>query len=75
MEWSTWDKYGKFNDTPPGVVRFSEDWEYSQRIRKDGFKVATVLPPLIYPTGVTDSFGKVTPGSELFPRPEGVIVE
>jgi hypothetical protein len=75
MTWDVWDKYGKFCDTPPGKVRQSEDWNYSQRIRNDGFKVASILPPLIWNTGITDSFGVPLPGAELIERPKGVIVE
>lgn len=75
MTWETWRRYGYFNETPPGAVRMSEDWEYCQRIRNDGFKVATVLPPLIYTTGLTDTHGKLVLGSELIEKPEGVIVE
>jgi hypothetical protein len=75
MTWDVWDKYGKCNDSPPGMVRMGEDWEYSQRIRKDGGKVASILPPLIYNCGVTDSFGVAVPGLENVERPEGVIVE
>ena len=75
MTWEVWDKYGKCNDSPPGMVRMGEDWEYSQRIRKDGGKVASILPPLIYNCGMTDSFGVAVPGLENIERPEGVIVE
>jgi len=78
MEWSTWDKYGPFKETPPGMVRMSEDWEFCQRIRNDGFKVATVLPPLICNTALTDTNGQKVPGWELIekePLPEGAFRE
>jgi len=76
--WEDWLKYGPFPATAPGHVCQSEDWVMSQRIRNDGKQVASVYPPLICSTGITNSFGEHIPGYEIValePHPEGVIVE
>jgi hypothetical protein len=77
MSWDVWDRFGPFCDTPVDRVCMSEDHEFSQRIRKAGYKVGVVDPPLIVSTGITNTFGEKVPGWELVKAqcPEGVICE
>jgi GT2 family glycosyltransferase len=72
--WEDWERFGPFDQTPPGRVRMSEDFAVSQKIAAAGYKVGSIYPPLIYNTGVTDSFSEPIPGAELIERPEGVLV-
>lgn len=76
MEWGTWDKYGPF--LPSAEVNGSEDWEYCQRIRRDGGKVGVVEPALVVNCGITSSDGRLCPGAaHLWEQqiPDGVILE
>ena len=63
LTWDTWDKYGKLMDNARGV-RQSEDWEYCQRIRNDGYRVGVVYPHVVINNGVVDTFGERIPGAE-----------
>jgi GT2 family glycosyltransferase len=74
MQWDTWEKYGPFLDNAKGV-RMSEDWEWDQRVIKDGCLVGTLSPSVIVDTGRTDTFGVTVPGAELIPDVEGVWVQ
>lgn len=76
MEWGAWEKYGPF--LPSAEVNGSEDWEYCQRIRRDGGKVGVIEPALVVNCGITSSDGRLCPGAaHLWGQdiPEGVIVE
>lgn len=76
MEWETYDKYGPFE--PSTTINGSEDWDYSQRIRKAGGKVGAVTPALVVNCGVISSDGKPCPGAvTLWEQeiPPGVILE
>lgn len=76
MEWRTWDTYGAF--LPSVEVNGSEDWDYSQRIRKAGFKVGALAIPVVINCGITSSNGKLCPGASMLYEqkiPMGVIVE
>lgn len=53
----TWDKYGKLADNSLGTGK-SEDWEYCQRVRNEGFKVGCVQPQIIAHTGMTNTEGE-----------------
>lgn len=77
MDWSVWDKYGPFCQTPPGKVCQSEDVDFARKINADGFKLGVVSPALVVNTGITNSFGEKIPGWEavLKEAPPGVIVE
>src|SRR5580765_536660 len=77
MKWEVWDKYGPFDDTPPGRVRMSEDVAFTNKIRAAGGRIGVVNPPLAVNTGITDSFGEKIPGWELVKKecPLGVYVE
>jgi GT2 family glycosyltransferase len=77
MRWEVWDKYGPFCDTPVDKVCQSEDVDFTNKIRADGFKIGVVSPALIVNTGITNSFGEHIPGWEMVrdEAPAGVIVE
>lgn len=77
MTWEVWDKYGPFNDTPPGRVCMGEDVLFGNRIKEDGGKLGVISPPLMVNTGITNSFGDPIPGAELVKAqcPEGVFCE
>lgn len=77
MEWDTWDKYGPFSDSNRNEERKimgSEDWAFCQKIIQDGFKVASVEPELVIPTGKTNTYGDLATGSETFKDFSGVFV-
>lgn len=77
MSWETWDKYGPFCDTPIDKTCQSEDVDFTNRIRKDGFKLGVVTPHLVHATALKNTFGEPGPGWELVKAqcPEGVICE
>lgn len=63
LKWDTWDRYGKLMDNARGV-RQSEDWEYCQRIIKDGYRVGVVYPHVVINNGIVDTFGERIPGAD-----------
>lgn len=71
MEWSTWDRFG------PLVEEKEHDQEFCNRVRKAGFKVGKLNPPVVVNTGLTDSLGKHIPGYEHIKKeiPIGVYYE
>ena len=71
LEWETWDKYGKLMDNARGV-RQSEDWEYCQRIRNDGFEVGVVFPHVVTNLGLIDTFGDEIPGAQQVREQQGM---
>lgn len=77
MSWSTWDKYGPFCDTPIDKTCQSEDIDFTNKIRKDGFRLGVVTPHLVHATALKNTFGEPGPGWELVKAqcPEGVICE
>ena len=77
MRWEVYDKYGPFGTTPVDRVCMSEDVEFCNRIRADGFKVGVVHPHLVTATAITNTFGEKIPGWELVKAqaPEGIIIE
>ena len=46
LDYETWDKYGKLADNSLGTGK-SEDWEYCQRIRNDGYKVGCLKNQIV----------------------------
>lgn len=64
LRWSTWDFYGTLMDNARGV-RQSEDFEYCQRIIKDGFRVGVTWPHVVENRGLIDTFGDEIPGVEV----------
>lgn len=56
MDYEVWDKYGKLADNALGTGQ-SEDWEYCQRIRNDGYKVGCINPQVIAHCGLTNTEG------------------
>lgn len=78
MLWDTWEKYGEFSEsmkTAERKIMGSEDWEYCQRIRNDGFEVGSVYPELVYHCGRTNTYGDLATGAETIRNIAGVIVE
>lgn len=72
MDWSTWDKYGPYDQHAKGVCQ-SEDFAFCQKIVKDGGKVGYIHPPVILNCGITNSEGKPAIGSEQFIRVPGYV--
>lgn len=77
MSWETWDKYGPFCDTPIDKTCQSEDVAFTNKIRKDGFRLGVVTPHLVHATALKNTFGEPGPGWELVKAqcPAGVICE
>jgi GT2 family glycosyltransferase len=77
MRWSTWDQYGPFCDTPIDKTCQSEDVDFTNRLRKDGYKLGVVYPHLIHATALKNTFGEPGPGWELVKAdcPPGIICE
>lgn len=75
MAWEIWDQYGPFDPTTPGKVNCGEDWLFTERIRKDGLRVAALYPPVVLSTSRHDSFGDLMVGHELVGDIPGVIIE
>ena len=61
MSYEVWDEYGTLADNALGVGK-SEDWEYCQRIRNDGFLVGCLHDQVIAHCGMTNSEGEKIPG-------------
>jgi GT2 family glycosyltransferase len=64
MRWKTWDAFGPLDSHSPGVGQ-SEDFKFSQDIIKAGGKVGSLYPRCVYNTGLTNSFGQPSPGSDV----------
>jgi len=77
MSWEVWDKYGPFCPTPIDKTCQSEDVDFTNKIRKDGFRLGVVTPHLIHATALKNTFGEPGPGWEWVKKecPEGVICE
>lgn len=75
LTWDTWDRFGKFCDNVTDR-RSSEDHEYAQRIRKAGYRVGVVDPPVIINCGRTDSWGNLIPGHDVAIKAvEGLVIQ
>lgn len=76
MDWDVWDKYGPYSisDEHPdhGRIMGSEDWLISVKVKDDGYHVGAIFPEIVYNTGVTNTYGKPTTGSEHIKTYEGV---
>ena len=77
MSWEVWDAYGPFCPTPIDKTCQSEDIDFTNKIRKDGFKLGVVYPHLIHATALKNTFGEPGPGWEYVKAecPEGVWCE
>jgi len=75
MDWSIYDKYGPFDKTEPGRVNCGEDWLFTERMRKDGLRVAALYPPVVLNTARHDSFGNLAVGHELVKNIDGILIE
>lgn len=74
MDWGTWEKYGPMDANALGSGQ-SEDWAFCQKIKKDGFEVASIWPEVIIHCGKTNTEGNPAIGSETIDVPEGIICE
>ncbi len=77
MSWEIWDRFGEYH-TQLGLEKKtgrSDDWEYCQRIKADGFEVGSVEPELVIPCGKTDTYGDPAVGQETFKNHEGVLIQ
>ncbi len=63
LEYETFNKYGKLMDNSLGTAK-SEDWEYCQRIREDGYLVGCLKNQKIVHCGITNTEGELVVGSE-----------
>jgi len=75
MSWDAWDRYKPFVETPVGRVNCSEDFEFTQRMAKDGLRVAALYPPVVLNTARHDSFGNLAVGHELVKDIDGILIE
>jgi GT2 family glycosyltransferase len=77
MRSCVWKDYGPFCDTPVDKTCQSEDVDFTNKIRAQGFKLGVVHPHLIHGTALKNTFGEPGPGWELVKAqcPEGVICE
>lgn len=77
MSWDVWDKYGPFCDTPIDKTCQSEDVDFTNKLRADGYKLGVVTPHLVYATALKNTFGEPGPGWELVKAqcPPGVLCE
>jgi len=77
MEWTTWKKYGPFDETMRNAekkIMGSEDWAFCQKIVKDGFLVGSIEPELVIPTGKHNTYGDLATGYETFKDYDDVLV-
>jgi len=63
LDYEVWDKYGLLMDNSIGTGK-SEDWEYCQRIRNDGYKVGFLRKQTIAHCGITNTEGNRIIGYE-----------
>lgn len=75
MTWETWNQFGPLDETgAPGPCQ-GEDCLFGDRIRKAGFKLGAVYPPVVYDCGITQTGGNKSPGWDVKKRVVGVIYE
>ncbi len=64
MKWETWDKYGPLDAHAKGVCQ-GEDWQMCQNIIKDGGRVGSIYPRVVFNCGLTNSFGVPSVGADV----------
>ncbi len=64
MRWSTWDKYGPLDAHAKGVCQ-GEDWQMCQNVIKDGGRVGSIYPRVVWNCGLTNSFGVPSVGADV----------
>lgn len=65
MRWETWDIYGPFERTTAAGVCQSEDYAFTQSMRKLGARIGVIQPEVVIDTGITQTDGKPSPGADL----------
>lgn len=64
MPWSTWDEFGPLDpNTAPGVCQ-SEDWQFTEKIRKAGGRIGVTQPHCVIDCSLTQTDGKEAPGAD-----------
>lgn len=71
-DWWTLDSFGKLADNAVGSGQ-SEDWDFSQRLRKAGYLVGAIEPAVVSHTGIISTEGKPCVGADLFERLPNVL--
>lgn len=69
MTWETWEKYGPFDESMRNAekkIMGSEDWAFCQKIIQDGYKVGSIEPEVVIPTGKTNTYSEKATGHETF---------
>jgi glycosyltransferase involved in cell wall biosynthesis len=74
LEHETWKQYGPLDANALGSGQ-SEDWAFCQRIKADGYEVASIWPEVVIHTGLTTTEGRPAVGGETFLRLVGVLIE
>lgn len=74
MTWDTWDNWGPLDAHAPGTCQ-SEDHQFCQKIRADGFKVGYMKEAVLVDCGLTGTDGKPAVGYEAKPRVQVVYYE
>ncbi len=74
LEHETWEKYGPLDANALGSGQ-SEDWAFCQRIRADGYEVASIWPEVVIHCGKTTTEGRPATGAETFQPVAGVLME
>lgn len=69
MRWSTWMEYGPLPPTRPNAINQGDDVQFGNLLREAGYRIGAIWPHVVLNCGVTDSFGKPSPGAE-FTLPE-----
>jgi hypothetical protein len=64
MRWETWDKYGPLDAHAQGVCQ-GEDWQFCQKIIKDGGRVGSIYPRVVFNCGLTNSYGAPSVGADV----------
>ncbi len=74
MRWSTWATYGPLDGNATGTGQ-SEDSAFCTRIIKGGHQIGAADPQLVWDTGITQTDGKLSVGSEVKKRVEGILFQ
>lgn len=72
MNWDTYGMCGPFVENQKGIGA-SEDFKFSQDVKKAGGMVAYIHPPCLLHCGITNSDGKPAVGADQFIREENVL--
>ena len=74
LDHETWKRYGPFEANALGPGQ-SEDWAFCQRVKADGYEVASIWPEVVIHCGRTNTEGRPATGAETIVDVPGVLVE